>query len=202
MRNLCSVVDCDRTVNAQGLCPRHYMSALKAGSIKPLQKPTVEQRFWSKVQKTDGCWLWMGRTAGGYGRFDKPGRVSIAAHKWLWVELYGDVPDGLELCHRCDVRNCVKPGHLFLGTRADNMQDMIAKGRGYSWLANQDACGKGHPFDEANTFWYVKNGRRCRNCRACARANAWARRHVQEGPLKQDGKPHPTVVESHPEETK
>ena len=52
------------------------------------------------------------------------------AHRASWIMEFGPIPDGLLVLHKCDVRNCVRPGHLFLGTYKDNMDDMYAKGRG------------------------------------------------------------------------
>lgn len=70
--------------------------------------------------------------------------------------------------HRCDNPPCINPEHLFLGTRADNIADMCAKGR--HWEAAKTECKNGHPFDEGNTRLYVmKNGRTRRVCRACER---------------------------------
>jgi len=91
--------------------------------------PTLEQRFWSKVSKGDGCWLWTGATGGsGYGQQRRDG-VIVAAHRFAWELANGSIPDGLCCCHRCDVRLCVRLDHLFLGTQVDNMQDASKKGR-------------------------------------------------------------------------
>lgn len=87
-------------------------------------------RFWSKVEKTDSCWLWTGmRWTNGYGRFPNGGGQEMRAHRFAWELTYGPIPLGLFACHRCDVKLCVRPEHLFLGTHADNMADMMAKGR-------------------------------------------------------------------------
>ncbi len=91
------------------------------------------ERFWSKVQKTDGCWLWTASCyAGGYGAFcvKWDGRFQCKnAHRWAWILNFGDIPEDIHVLHKCDNRKCVRLDHLFLGTPNDNIQDMISKGR-------------------------------------------------------------------------
>lgn len=85
--------------------------------------------FWSKVERSEGCWNWQGRRQPfGYGQFDVA-RKPQAAHRVAFCLTYGPVSKGLCVLHHCDNPSCVRPDHLFVGTRADNQRDMVAKGR-------------------------------------------------------------------------
>jgi hypothetical protein len=90
-------------------------------------------RLWTHVTKTDTCWYWTGALdRDGYGRltdYSSPKPKPVHAHRLSWTLHRGPVPAGLCVLHKCDVRNCVRPDHLFLGTSADNTADMVAKGR-------------------------------------------------------------------------
>lgn len=100
----------------------------KANGAKRVPKSPAD-RFWSRVSKTDGCWIWTGLlSTHGYGIFSIKSR-HIIAPRYSWKLHFGDIPGNMHVLHRCDTPACVRPDHLFLGTHQDNMADMVAKGR-------------------------------------------------------------------------
>lgn len=92
-------------------------------------RASTEDRFWSKVEKSDGCWEWQGSRTKGYGKFWAGSGGLVRAPRFSWKLHNGPIPDGLHVLHSCDNPPCVRPDHLFLGTNLENIRDRMAKGR-------------------------------------------------------------------------
>lgn len=125
-------------------------------------------RFWSKVEKTETCWLWKGTksksTSDIYGAFPRKidGKTAVRrAHRVAYELVKGPIPDGLVIDHLCRNPLCVNPDHLEPVTQQEN----TLRGIGPSAKnAVKTECDKGHPFDDENTYWY-KGYRACKECK-------------------------------------
>lgn len=112
---------------------------------KPLRP--LEERLWAQVTKSDNCWVWTGnRNDFGYGLIQRGrrGEGNDRTHRVSWTIHNGNIPTHMCVLHECDNPPCVRPDHLFLGTRLDNNRDMMQKGRQRPGL---DRCvrGSAHP---------------------------------------------------------
>ena len=95
-------------------------------------KFTTEQRiarFWSRVEITNllSCWEWQSmKDRDGYGVY---GKKHTRSHRYAWSLVYGPIPEGKYILHKCDNPACCNPNHLYLGTQANNMRDKVAHNR-------------------------------------------------------------------------
>ncbi len=128
----------------------------------------ILERFHSRYipEPNSGCWIWTGATAREYGRIWIGDRV-VYAHRASFVLHGGELIEGYDVCHKCDVKSCVNPEHLFQGTRQENIQDCINKGRAHEGRHNsiKDCCPNGHLYSGANLYLRPDGGRGCRKCR-------------------------------------
>lgn len=147
---------------------------------------TPMERFWGMVERADdtACFEWRGHVRGTgalqYGGFEVDHK-RFSAHRWIYEQLIGPIPEGLELDHLCGNSICVNPAHLEPVTRLENVRRSSSPA---GINARKTHCHRGHPFDEANTIWT----RRCRCCRsiqnrathAVQRARRLAATHIGE----------------------
>lgn len=131
------------------------------------RKPFTEEQFRKNFEDKyipepmSGCWLWTASTFPfGYGKL-KHKRKDVSAHRTSWLLYKGDIPEGMFVCHKCDIPACVNPDHLFLGTSLDNMRDCAAKGRKFN--QRKTHCKHGHSLSGDN-LKIVNGGRRCVAC--------------------------------------
>ncbi len=133
---------------------------------------TIE-KFYAKLTKTDSCWLWTaGKYPNGYGSFQ-----SQYAHRVSYQMHNGEIPKGQIVRHTCDVRECVNPEHLILGTHKDNTHDSVIRNRHHYKTITH--CKNGHEFTEDNTYIYKGYMRVCITCK-----NERLKKYYHEGKTK------------------
>lgn len=116
----------------------------------PITARTIE-KFWSRVtdRPADGCWEWPSMEQRGYGAIyiggDRSVRGMYAATRVSWVIHYGPIPDNLLVCHHCDNARCVRPDHLYLGDRRQNLRDAIDRGLVDYASVREKNKGEGNP---------------------------------------------------------
>ena len=98
------------------------------------QRKEPRQRILDNITvDNNGCWLMKPyKGCKGYAKvqWTEKGKIKkVRAHRYSYQAFKGEIPDGLQVCHSCDIRNCVNPEHLWLGTNQDNVNDMVKKGR-------------------------------------------------------------------------
>ena len=120
------------------------------------------------VARDNGCLEWRGATTSkGYGVI-RGDDGAMYTHRLAWELANGPIPDGLFILHHCDNPPCCNITHLFAGTNADNVADMIAKKRHHNQRRTE--CRYGHKFTDENTLILASGSRRCRTCHAADRA--------------------------------
>ena len=149
-----------------------------------LQQNAAVSRFWAKVQKTDGCWLWSGaKNSAGYGVATdyRPGRRQSLAHRMSYELALGAIPAGLTIDHLCRNTICVRPSHL----RACTMRENLLSPGSRTFQAKNAAkthCVHGHQYTPENTYTRLgRTGLPCRDCRTCHKVRAIERNRRMKG---------------------
>lgn len=138
------------------------------------RKVPVSERFWSKVDKTESCWLWTAtRTRAGYGYIKGDDGKNVLAHRLSYEWASGPIAVGLEVDHLCRVTSCVNPEHLEAVTPLENAR------------RRKDVkthCAQGHEYTQENSLYDGRGNRLCRTCRnATVRAHRRRRRAQLKG---------------------
>lgn len=149
---------------------RHKCRKSKTSVCPKCSRPTALETFLNRVQKTDGCWIWIGSIdKRGYGTITigkGESQKTWRAHR-LSLFLHGNTPpDEKFVLHRCDNPKCVNPDHLFFGTAKDNSDDMIRKGRNLT----------GEDLPQSKLNWKKVN--QMRSCKS--RPRGWQRKFAQK----------------------
>jgi hypothetical protein len=133
----------------------------------------LEERFWSRVQKEEGCWCWAGPiSVQGYARLKVDGRP-IIAHRLSYEIARGEIPTGYHVHHDCHNKACVNPDHLVALPASDHA---VLSNKGTRKPRNLTHCKHGHEMTPENSYTW-KNMRRCKTCNTEAQ---WRRRHRVE----------------------
>ena len=137
----------------------------------------VAERFWTKVDFTNTCWVWIAARQGdGYGNIGIGKGRSALAHRYSYEEQRGPIPDGTELDHLCRNRACVNPSHLDAVTHRVN----VNRGISNEGQRAKTHCPHNHPYDEVNTYVY-KGVRACKICRRQAQIRCEAKKRQPDG---------------------
>jgi len=135
----------------------------------------MSDRFWSKVDKSDECWLWTGCvTRNGYGRYPLNGS-SVLAHRHAYEMAVGPIPRGLTIDHLCRTKRCVRVEHMELVTLAENIRRRPIAGVAAE-NARKTHCPRGHALTPGNLRGGQRPGNR--SCKKCCAINAMRRKHA------------------------
>lgn len=119
----CSIEDCAKPSRYRGWCEAHYRRWHRTGDASHTP-PTLDQRFWAKVDKSGSCWLWTGaKTLDGYGVISSRGKQTVS-HRVAYEMQVGPIPRGQHIDHMCHVTSCVRAEHLRLATPKQNNENL------------------------------------------------------------------------------
>lgn len=190
----CGFAGCNSKTRCKGLCHTHYIQQLSGKHLTPIKvhprrkltPPVVTyDEVPCPVASLNGpCHIFRGyKDKRGYGRVYSRETTSLV-HKYVWEQLNGPVPDGLELDHQCMVKSCCNPNHLRAVTHKVNSTENV---KGASWQINimKTHCPQGHEYTPENTR--VRHAKHGRECKTCARISKQARKKRKRHLLQPNG---------------
>ncbi len=130
--SFCYADDCDNKSKKRGLCIKHYTRLLRYGDINHTSVIVGDDKKRIKgnsIVVDSGCWEWQRYIKEGYGITILKGQIE-QAHRASWKVFIGEIPEGMQVNHKCHNRKCINTEHLYIGTQKQNMQDMIDANRG------------------------------------------------------------------------
>lgn len=148
-KSTCNITGCTKTGRVvKGMCLMHYERVRQHGSTDAPHLATAGTRFWSKVDKTDGCWVWgSSKNQYGYGTFGVGREQSWLAHRYAWTTMRGPIGEGMSLDHICHNHACVRPEHLREVTNKQNHEHL----RGA--YSTSGSGVRGVSWDKARGLW-------------------------------------------------
>ena len=179
---------CHSASVAKGYCPRHYAQAHRSGMVggrNSFAQSTVYrrmdtvERFLSLVEKSDGCWNWIGyKNDKGYGQIQlgkRPQKRTIYAHRYSYELVRGPILSGLQIDHLCRNRACVNPDHLEPVTNRENYLRGMAPS---AVIHRSGTCSHGHEQTAENIYIRPDTGKP--SCLACRRVRNSLRNHDRD----------------------
>lgn len=143
----------------------------------------TDKDIWCRISfaSSKDCWIWQGKMQDGYGLTGLGGKLKYA-HRWVYIKIMGEVPEGKVLDHLCRTRNCVNPFHLEPVTIGENVMrgDTIGARN-----VKKTHCPNGHPYDDTHTYWRKDRNGKGRHCRTCVNEKRRASRR-KDGSAKQN----------------
>lgn len=189
---MCAVDDCGARSRALGYCTKHYQRVKKYGDPNIARDPAtsggqddtlslwgLRTRFVEKIafEPMSGCWFWLGVTdACGYGCIRVDGRF-WGTHRYAYETIIGPVPDGLEIDHLCQVRNCVNPAHMEPVTQEENKRRAGLR---------RTMCASGnHPRFPGSRYGKGTNAGRCKECVRAASRRYSLKNQMAAAPIRE-----------------
>lgn len=141
--DICKVENCHKLTTDKGYCRQHYYRSRTRGlegKYTIVGDDAARLRGNCQVDK-NGCWIWIRSCWNGYGKTILKGKA-MQAHRASWKVFVNDIPKGRQVNHKCHVRSCINPSHLYLGDQKQNMEDMKLAGRERKLRGSENGSSK------------------------------------------------------------